>query len=212
MALYQVVLTSVVADDASNPFINSFFYVADDLLPSSVVAVNLADAFYDTVVNDAAGVKSVVATTVDLDSIVVTTPFNPTVLGIKPIAVAGLRTGTAMPRFVAWGFKSERKRADIRAGFKRFGRISETDTAGDVPSSGMLTILNAFADQMSASLSFSDGVETISAIPVIVKRIPVVVGGETVGYRLPENDLELAYSIADNWTFQSITTQNSRKR
>lgn len=211
MALYQVDLISVANDDVSNPFVNTFFYNADDLLPSSVVAVALADAFFDLVVDGAAGWKSVVQVGMDADLIRVTSSYSPTVLGLKSIAVAGLRTGGQMPRFVSWGFKSERTVANIRAGFKRVGLISESDTAGSVPAAGVLAVLEAFAASMSEALVFSDGIGTVRALPVIVKRIPVVIEGETVGYRLPTSDFELQYSIAENWVFQSITSQNSRK-
>lgn len=212
MALYQVVLESVVLDDASNPQINSFFYNVSDILPSSIAAVNLADAFYDNVLNGAGGIKFAVQTNTDFDRIVVTSPFSPVVLGIKSIAATGQRTGSQMPRFVAWQFKSERTRADIRAGFKRFGAVSETDTSGDVPTVGMLTVLNGVASLLGATLNFDGDLGAVFGTPVIVKRIPVVVGGVTVGYRLPTDDSELEYSVADAWAYHSITTQNSRKK
>lgn len=211
MSLYQIAFTSFANDDESNPYVNTFYYDVDDVLPSSEVALGLADAFYTEIVNAAAGWKAIVQVGMDSDTIVVTTPFNPTVLGIKNTAVVGLRSGGQMPRFVSWGFKSERKRADIRAGFKRIGLISETDTSGSVPAVGMLTALNDFAGLMSSSLPIDVLSGSFNAVPVIVKRIAYTTPSGKPAYRLPDSPTEYQFATADNWVFQSITTQNSRK-
>lgn len=211
MALYQLVLSLIDNSQSNNEFINSFFYDVDDLLPSSIVASSLATEFHDQVVDGAGGIMSVLQTATVARLIVVTSPFDPTVLSISNINLVGLRAGTAMPKFVAWGFKSQRTRADIRAGFKRFGRISESDTAGDVPNGTALGLLNTLAGTLQTNLNPSDGVSSFIARPVIVKRIKYTSPSGNPAYRLPNDPLEYEYSVADNWGFDEITTQNSRK-
>lgn len=211
MTLYNVVFTAYANDDDSNPFVNAFQYDVDDVLPSSAVAQSLAQQFSDEVIIAAGGWVDVVQFGMDTESVVVTSPFDPTVLGIELPVEPGTRPGAQMPRFVAWGFKSERTRADIRAGFKRFGLISETDTAGQVPSVDALAMLNGFATVLNQTLTVSDGVSSFNARPIIVKRVKYVTADGKDAYRLPNSPLEYQYMFA-NWKFQAITTQSSRKR
>lgn len=211
MSLYQVILTAVDTATPQNPFVNAFYYDVNDVLPSSGVALALAEKFSEVVLDDTSGIPATLVPATVQQSVVVTCPFDPTVIGIDVINIPGVRTGTAMPRFVAWGFKQQRLRADIRAGFKRFGRISESDTGGDVPTPGMLTALNTLASVISTELTVLFGPDEFTATPVIVKRIPYVTPEGNDAYRLPNSPLEYQFYQAMTWNFQAITTQNSRK-
>lgn len=210
MTLYLVVTEALDSGSPANPFVNAFTYDVSDVLPSSVVAQQLANNFRDQVLSGTDGWEDIVRATTTIQRVIVTSPFNPSVLGINTTPLSGNRPTPSMPRFVAWGFKSERTRADIRAGFKRFGVLSEGDTVGDAPSGSMLLILDAFADKMSAVLEVSDGIDDYTATPVIVKRIAYETPEGNTAYRLPESPTEYQYMTC-NWAFQSITTQNSRK-
>lgn len=210
MALYQIVQEIIDSTDLSNPFVNVYTYDVSDILPSSLVALALADAFRSQVLTGTDGWEDIVRATSSTERLVVTSPFDPTVLGINTTPVAGNRPAPSMPRFVAWGFKSERTRADIRAGFKRFGRVAEGDTNGDVPTGTFQAVLDGFADKLSAEL-LVDAVGTeYGAAPVIVKRIKYTTEGGSEAYRLPNSPLEYQFMVA-SYSFQAITTQNSRK-
>lgn len=210
MTLYVATLESRYNDELGNPFSNVFTFDVADVLPSSIVASNLAEEIWNNYVSDAGGWKAIVSAKMDADRVVVLSPFDPTVLGIYTGAVAGTRSSAAMPKWIAWSFKSERKRADIRAGFKRFGAVAEADITDGLPATGLLTILDTFATIMNTPFLVSDGIDNVEARQVIVKRIPIVVDGETVGYRMPEDPLEYEYAIAE-WAFQEVSNQNTRK-
>lgn len=212
MTLYVAAFESVRGTDTSNPFVQVFMYDVNDLLPSSAVALSLAEAVDLQIVQETNGWENLVSTNMVGSRIIVTSPFDPTVLGIRSVTAVGARPGNSAPRFVSWGFKSERTRADIRAGFKRVGEISETDINGDVPTLAMLTILEGFAANLSAELEVSDGVSAFSAIPVVVKRVKYITPEGRDAYRLPNDPSEYAFSFATNWTFQAVTSQNSRKK
>lgn len=210
MSLYIVTLSGHYGTETGNPFVNVFTYNVDDILPTSALATSLANEFASVVVDSTAGLKTILQGSATLDSIIVTCPFNPSVLGVEIIAVVGSRAGGAMPRFVAWGYKSERTRGDIRSGFKRFGAISESDTSGTEPTAAMLVVLGDFADQLNTTLGVDDGVSSYSAVPVIVKRVAYTTPSGNTAYRMPESPSEYVYMNAE-WVFQSITSQNSRK-
>jgi len=210
MTLYVLTTVCNQSADYSNRFINVFTYDVNDFLPSSAVANDLANSFNNIVGDAASGMTSILHTSMELEGITVYSPWDPTVLGILLSGATGTRTGTATNRFTAWGFKSQRIRADIRAGFKRFGIISEGDTSGNVPTVGMTTILNSFATSMDTVLTVSDGVSSYTATPIICKRIPYTTPGGSTAYRFPNPGVEYQYATT-NWTFQAITSQVSRK-
>lgn len=211
MSYYNMVLTSYDTASLINPQVNTFQYLSPQGVPDALEANAIADAFYDQVINAADGIKSIVTTFTHLKGLVVTAPFNPEVLAVRTFDVVGLRGGTNMPNFVSWGFKSDRTRADIRAGFKRFGRVSETDTSGDVPTAGMVGVLDDFALVLNTALDFTIGGVPVQSNQIIVKRIKYIAPSGKPAYRLPEGSDKFDYSPV-NWEFQRITTQNSRKR
>lgn len=212
MTLYQIVTEATYNDTPGNDFVNVYTYDVNDVVPSSINAFFLTEAFYTTVVDDAAGWKSVVTANMDMNRIVTTAPQFPTVVAVKPVFVTGSRTGQPLPLFNAWSFKSERTRADIRAGFKRYGTISETDVSGFVPATGMLTVLEAFAGILSAELEFTTPGGDFIATPIIVKRVKYTTPSGSVAYRMPQPGDPYEFSQAVNWVYDSVTSQNSRKR
>lgn len=207
--LYQLVLTSVLNSDLSNPFVNVFHYMVSDVLPSTAVANALSETFNLGVVQ---GLTHIVTSNTNFVSIVATAPQAPSVLSITTLTSNGDRLGQAMPRFVTWGFKMPRQRGDMRSGYKRFGACSESDVSGNAPASGVVGELGDVAEEMSAPLSFTVGGVAVGAVPVIVKRIKYTTDEGKIAYRVPGPGDPLTYYEATGWTFQEISTQNSRKR
>lgn len=118
----------------------------------------------------------------------------------------GSGSGEQLPPWHSWGFFTPRKNKEMRDGRKRVGGLREGSvndlTWGDTPVD-IATRLANFADAIALTLA--------SFAPIIVKRIPYVTPEGNDAYRLPENSGELTYYAADDWQFDGVTTQNSRK-
>lgn len=127
------------------------------------------------------------------------------------VPVLGTVAGDFLANFNAWGFKSPRTRRDIRAGMRRIGGLTETQTTGSVPTGAALTLLNTLAIKFGQLLDAGSPTVTDSFAPIIVKRVKVALPNGHVSYRLPVNSAEGEHVLATNWAFQQITTQNSRK-
>lgn len=212
MSLYVVTLEAVDSFDASNPLVNVFTYDLPDFGPDSLGAQSLGETFVDLVVDNEDGLASILHPATIFKRITVTCPADDSVLWVQTLDIDGVRSGTAAPRFVAWGFKQERGRGDMRAGFKRFGRISEADTSGDNPATGVPTLLNNVATRMSTGMFVETSMGQGFALPVIVKRIKYVTESGKDAYRFPNATDPYVFYQATTWAFQAITTQNSRKR
>lgn len=211
MTLFVVTLEGEITGESFNPFVNVFTYDLNTILADSETCLTFAQAFWQRIVTGTGALETIVSLATIFTRVVVTVPSDPSALGIYTDTVVGDRTGSGMPRFVAWGFKSERKDARIRAGFKRFGLVSESDTAGSEPSSTFLPALETFADNMSVPIEFNTSAGGFIATPVIVKRVPYTTPSGSTAYRLPTGLDPYIYYVADNWDFQALTTQNSRK-
>ena len=102
----------------------------------------------------------------------------------------------AMPPFVAWKFQLVRAVRGKRSGYKRFGPISEADTANGLPASGIVTGLNNVATKLKAPIT----------VGIIETWFPVI--------------LERPRGAVTTWNFHDfsralatgVTTQNTRKR
>jgi hypothetical protein len=140
--------------------------------------------------------------------------FNPLEIAeqvFAPGVVVGQRTGQAMPPFVAYGFRSERKRRDIRRGFKRFAPTSEDDIGTNIPEPTFEPNLNAVATALETELIGDVAFGLPTYVPCVVKRIQNVPGDPSAGYRLPTNQAEAEFFTTQDWSFSNITSQNSRK-
>lgn len=209
---YAVIVQRAIPNgDTANPFISVYTYQTDVLLPTSVEAQALADAFWDFWVAPNPGWGLAVHTTMVTNRVEVTFPYAPDALGIHVGTEAGLQGGDPTNRFVAVEFKQERQRADMRAGFKRFGYLTEATLTAGQPISTYLTQLNTLAGMLSERLDFTNGLDEFHAVPIIVKRIPYTAPSGNTAYRLPSGmDAFTSYN-AQSWAYSRITTQNSRK-
>lgn len=213
MPYYHLVLSAVGDGVSANPLINSFTYDTSELVPTSVGAEVLANEFVDKFLTGDQRLTAIVTSGTIFDSIVVKAPQVPTVLYVvSGLGEPGLRTGETMPRFVAWQFKSPRSVGNIREGKKRFGLVGESDVLNGVAVAAFVDTLEACANSLSETLTGTVSGIATNFRPIIVKRIAYTPPGGGTAYRLPEGLDTLTFALADNWVYQDVTSQNSRKR
>jgi hypothetical protein len=191
--LFKVVLHSVNGCvSTSNEFINVFGYRSNLAVVNE--EQNLADAFTTQIVPS---IQNLCAVCQSFRRVEVYNVSDGVGYWDKPLSpfVAGVRTGENVRGFTAWGFRYNRVTAGKRHGYKRFGIISETDTFGEVPTAGMLTVLNATAVTLGSAIT-SGAIQTW--FPEILERKPTGVYPWT------------SHPIL-GVQFTNITTQNSRK-
>lgn len=138
------------------------------------------------------------------------TPF------LQPLA--GSATGDGMSPALAVGFRTNRTRADIRRGSKRFTGVSENHSGpGGVLAGAGVTTANAIAAKMSEILTYDDEGNTLSFAPIVMGRLkyfPNPADETKPAYRkypTPEQQLEhIATSIIYD-PYPTIRTQTSRQ-
>jgi hypothetical protein len=120
-------------------------------------------------------------------------------------------TTESLPPFVAYGFRSDRTRSDVRRGFKRFTGVLEDQIQATGYSLATITELQTeIGDKLGEQLQ-AVGTDPIY-LPGVVGRIKYEVEPGKFAYRLPENPAETKFMYTTNWVLQSQpTTQNSRK-
>lgn len=166
---------------------------------------------------DMRGVQTVA---VNYVQVVVLNVYDPTDFYATPFEpnTNGLNTGAGyQPTFMAYGFRTNQTRRDIRRGQKRLVGVNEQyigDGGGLLPQQQLAN--DQFAVSMTATQSYNDEGNTLTFAPVVVsKQKYTPVGSTSEAYRyyptLAEQLNHLAQSIT--WTAENIvTTQNSRKR
>jgi hypothetical protein len=125
-------------------------------------------------------------------------------------AHGSLSSGEETASYLALEFTTSRVTRAIRRGFKRFWGFPEGwVTDGVYNGVGDPTPATA-ATAMSADIAFSSAPLGPTFRPVVVKRIKYTTEEGHDAYRLPANGAE-AQSVRATWSFQRISTQNSRK-
>lgn len=90
-------------------------------------------------------------------------PFVPSVAGTSP--------GEQSSPFVAFGFKTNRTRLDVRRGYKRFAGVPEAATgAAGYMTTDTRALMNTVAQRLSEVLTYSDEGNTLSFTPVVVSK------------------------------------------
>lgn len=123
----------------------------------------------------------------------------------------GAFVGSALAPFFAAGFGAPRINAVIRASKRRLPGLSEEQLAGVTLTGASLTLANNIATAYNATLANVPVGGSNLFVPVAVKRIEYTTPAGTKAYRLPENIGEAVYRVITNWSYERITTQNSRK-
>jgi len=192
----------------ANSALNVFFYRQSvDSSPITVDIEGLLDAFEIEMVDPLRGcvVDDAFLTGVSVRNLFSPDEFAEVGYGVtKP----GQVTDNPAAPFIAAELFQPRKRSDMRRGFKRLPFVPGSVALGNQFSSGYQTLMGIAALACSQTLATASNQFT----PVIVKRIFTgIVGGKRT-YRLPENQGEFVYYVADNWQVDGfITTQNTRK-
>lgn len=97
--------------------------------------------------------------------------------------VGGVSGGGTSPA-IAFGFSTNRVRADVRRGQKRFVGVSLSDDAnGGLWVSGAITRMNALAAKMTDALAYTEGGNSLNFSPAVCKREPYTTPAGNKAYR-----------------------------
>jgi len=199
--IYQITLKA--NRGAGNDLLNVFFYRC---ISADVSADELGYAFQNQVLPEIAAANS---TSWHGDVLITKNLFDPLDFEIDDISVIdGTRTGTALQSFYAAKLMCLRRRLDMRHGWKTISPLMEEDVVGSWYTSTMEGLLFDMATACGANLEVE---EEDSFVPVIVQRIKEGPEGGPYTYRLPENQEETVYYVADQWQVRNIGSMNSRK-
>jgi hypothetical protein len=132
-----------------------------------------------------------------------------------PTTQNGSQGGTAMSPFIAYAFRTNRIRTDIRRGFKRICGVSEqyVGEAG-VVEAGMPALLDNLATAMSETLSYDDEGNTLTFQPCVLSLELVTPVTNPRKYKLYDTEAEQLDHAALGVVYSAggfVTTQNSRK-
>lgn len=194
--LYQIKDFQIMNGDATNPFLNVYYYrcqVPDPAMDAGDVeaefqaTVGLAllevqSAFLQHVNHEVTNLMSLV----DFISV-----------GFVPPSGTGVNGGGFLPNALAWSFIYRRASLASRNGWKRIGGLPSDQVVNAAPVAGMLIKLQALADAMEATMTVGDA----ELRPVIVRKTPIVGGGTTYTH----------FAIT-GVSYDKIGTQNTRKR
>lgn len=130
--------------------------------------------------------------------------------------IPGMIGGEGAAPFVAYGFRTNRTRTDIRRGTKRFVGVPETYTGdgGTVIGNGAIEA-NNLAAAMSEPITYDDEGNTLTYSPIVVsKQLYQVPDRDTEAYRywptLAEQMTHIAESVL--WQpYQTVRSQTSRQ-
>lgn len=138
------------------------------------------------------------------------TPFVP--------AYPGVAGGEGLTPVVAYGFRTNRVRSDIRRGTKRFVGVSETNqNTGGTFTSGAITQLETLGTVLSDNLEYDDEGNTLTFIPIVVSKeqyVPDPLRPERVAYRYYGTETEQLEHIAQGvvWShYDQARSQTSRQ-
>ena len=138
-----------------------------------------------------------------------TTPFLDGTNGDVDAAAGSMAT------YEAASMRTNRIRADIRRGFKRYEGLVESGIGsyGNLESAFAVTF-GAHAEALSDTLSYDDEGNTLTFVPCVISLKKIVVEGEPTEYvKWPTEAEQLAHLASGVvWSINpTTTTQNSRK-
>jgi hypothetical protein len=132
-----------------------------------------------------------------------------------PTSQNGSQGGEPMSPFIAYPFRTNRIRTDIRRGFKRICGVSNqyTGDAG-VIDGGMPALLDNLATAMSETLEYDDEGNTLTFQPCVLSLELITPVTNPRKYKLYDTEAEQLDHTALGVVFTAgsfVTTQNSRK-
>jgi hypothetical protein len=138
-----------------------------------------------------------------------------------PLVVGTINTpGNSMSPAVAYGFRSNRTRLDIKRGFKRFVGVGEEKVGplGVIGDSVLTGPVDNLRIDLGATLTYDDEGNTLTYQPVIVKKFKYTTSAGTTAYRYATDDdggeaAQLAQvADANVWqAYSTVRTQVSRQ-
>lgn len=143
--------------------------------------------------------------------------YDPTDFYLQPYVTtqAGVITGESMSPTVAFGFRTNRVRTDIRRATKRFAGVPESGVGTEgIVTSAQLTLMQSLADEMSEIQTWNDEGNVLSFSPAIVSKQEYTTPKGKKAYRyyptLEEQLTHIALGMA--WQpYSSTRTQTSRQ-
>lgn len=128
-----------------------------------------------------------------------------------PPLFQGQNTGESQSPVDAYGVRSSRVRTDIDRGTKRFSGVSESDVGSQgVLTSGGQAKVQAVADAMSATLTYTDEGSSLSFAPCIVKKEKYTTPRGNTAYRYYPTYTEQAAHLAVGVSWSIYTTVRSQ--
>jgi hypothetical protein len=133
-----------------------------------------------------------------------------------PISAVGGNSGsTAMSPTLAYGFVSSRTRTDISRGTKRYvGVIESAVGAGGAFEAGLTAWLDDAADLLGATLSYTEGGNSLTFAPIIVSKKKTIQENGKPTYNYYPTISEQLEHIAQGITwsyYRNVRTQVSRQ-
>lgn len=143
--------------------------------------------------------------------------FSETDFYVTPFAagVAGTYAGDSGSPTVAFGWRTNRIRRDVRRGTRRIGGVSETlITTGGLYTAAASEALQDIADAFSAVLTYDDEGNTLTFTPAVFGRVSYETPSGRTAYKLhPTEATQLEHTaVGVVWSPYSTTrTQTSRQ-
>ena len=128
----------------------------------------------------------------------------------------GQATGDSGAPYAAYGMRTSRRRRDIRRGTKRFVGTNDTDVqAGGVLSTDLIdNFLQPLADEMSATLTYTENGENLSFIPVVLGKDDYTAPSGKKAYRYYPTEAQQLLYVAEGFVWEvydTVRTQVSRQ-
>lgn len=218
MALMEVVLRT---EYKNQECINRWNYVASGTPAATNYSFALVHAFgavesiADSIIDRLFAIMNVDVNFIDIEARDV---YSTTDFYTRPFAtgVNGENAGsTPAAPFLAFGFRTNRVRTDIRRATKRFVGATEADmTNGGVIEAAMLTLLNGLASEMSSVLTYDDEGNTLSFSPAVAKKEKYTAPSGKDAYRYYTSEATQLDNLAvgvDWQPYETIRSQGSRQ-
>ena len=216
MALFDIFeLTHKWRDNDGRECSNNYYYRYDKMRGLGVETDEeaLAISWIDAVLNPSNGA---IPNTYITYEVKVRNLFQPDYVWVEPMALVGGRSGAGselMPQFNSVKVTLAHNSGLLKKGRKMFGGFFESDQTN-----GLLNIAGYTVFAIRAAMCMAWVADALLAgqksfEPVVVKRVPIIVGGVVTGYRLPQNAGELMYaSVLSAVASVVVTSQNTRKK
>lgn len=198
---------------------NNVFFYRQETANTSIQtdSVSLAAAFYDNMLSSVSAetpLVNIMSAECSYRRLYVINLFEPTDFYDWTFTdpIDGAVGGEFASNLLAWSFRSNRTRRDIRRGFKRFPGVAETQLEGNSITAAAEEAAENIATQLGETIQYSVyAPDSALFAPVVVKRIKEISTEGEITYRLPEDIGEAVYSPASAWEFRGVTSQRTRK-